>query len=265
MQLVDDNPDPLAVRALLEWYLLAGVDEAVGDEPVDRLRPSPDPVGKDISLPVKPVSPVEDPAPDFNVASTVRSVRAATTLDELKSILEGYRGCPLATAATRLVFGDGNPQARVVLIGEGPGQEEDRQGLPFVGPSGQLLDRMLASIGLDRRSVFISNVVYWRPPENRAPTSSEIAACLPFVERMIEIIEPRVLLALGGPAASTLLGVQEGVGRLRSRWFTYQTPNMPRPVEATVLYHPAYLLRSPAQKRLAWRDLLAIKKRITAT
>ena len=160
------------------------------------------------------------------------------------------------------MFGDGNPRARIVLIGEAPGAEEDRRGLPFVGPSGRLLDRMLASIGLDRTRVFISNTVFWRPPGNRNPNTTELATCMPFVERMLELIDPEFLVALGGPAASALLGQKESVGRLRGRDFTYQTAGLPRPVRARAMYHPAYLLRSPAQKRLAWRDLLALKKAI---
>jgi DNA polymerase len=164
-----------------------------------------------------------------------------------------------------LVFGDGNAEARVVLIGEAPGAEEDRQGRPFVGPSGQLLDRMLASIGLDRGAVFISNTVFWRPPGNRSPTSQEVTACAPFLARMIELIEPEILVALGGPAANALCGSPESVGRLRGRWFSFSTPGLAQPIPTTALYHPAYLLRSPAQKRLAWRDLLAIQKRLLAT
>ena len=161
-----------------------------------------------------------------------------------------------------LVFYDGNPEARIVLIGEAPGADEDRQGLPFVGVSGQLLDRMLASIGLDRTQVLIANTVFWRPPGNRSPTTSETAACLPFVERLIELVGPDIVVTLGGAAAKSLLAQTQGVTRLRGRWFEYETPRLSRPIAATVLFHPAYLLRSPAQKRLAWRDLLAIRKRL---
>lgn len=161
-----------------------------------------------------------------------------------------------------LVFGDGNPEAKVMLIGEAPGADEDRQGLPFVGASGQLLDKMLASIGLDRSQVFISNTVFWRPPGNRTPNSGEIAVCLPFVERMIELIDPQVLITIGGPATHSLLAQQGSVSRLRGRWFSFETPRMSHPIDATAIYHPAYLLRTPAQKRQAWGDLLGIKAKL---
>lgn len=189
---------------------------------------------------------------------------AADSLDALKAALAHYDGCALAKTATNLVFGDGSATARVVLIGEAPGAEEDRQGVPFVGVSGQLLDRMLASIGLDRTRVFISNTVFWRPPGNRAPTSQEVAACMPFVIRIIELIRPAMLVALGGPAANALLSRSESVSRLRGRWFTFESAGLDPPIPATALFHPAYLLRSPGQKRFAWRDLVAIKKRLSA-
>ncbi|HJN24130.1 MAG TPA: uracil-DNA glycosylase, partial [Rhodospirillales bacterium] len=173
-----------------------------------------------------------------------------------------YDGCALKKTATNLVFGDGNPKAKIVLIGEGPGAEEDRQGLPFVGPSGQLLDKMLTSIGLDREQVFISNTVFWRPPGNRTPTTAETALCMPFIERLMELIDPEILITLGGPAAKVMLAETAGVGRLRGKWYTYSTPKLPRPVQATALFHPAYLLRSPAHKREAWRDLLMIRDKL---
>jgi DNA polymerase len=159
-----------------------------------------------------------------------------------------------------LVFADGDPQARVMVIGEGPGAEEDRRGLPFVGVSGRLLDRMLAAIGLDRTSAYITNVLFWRPPGNRTPTGTEIAACLPFVERHIELVDPEYLLLAGGISAKTLLGRSEGILKLRGRWAHYQHAGMARPIPAMASLHPAYLLRQPAQKRLAWRDFLALRE-----
>lgn len=283
-----------AVEALLRWHLAAGVDETASDVPWDRFTPAqtPDPVPAATPTPrvESPSAPgAAAPSPRLAAATTAGAAglepvgapkraaqgpppgsdeayaraRAAGTLAELKAIIAGFDGCPLKETATNLVFGDGNPAGRIVLIGEAPGAEEDRQGLPFVGPSGRLLDRMLGSIGLDRTSsVFISNTVFWRPPGNRAPTTFEIAVCAPFVERIIELIDPVLLIALGGPAANALLGAQESVGRLRGRWFAFRTHHMERTVAATALFHPAYLLRSPSQKRLAWRDLLAIKKRL---
>lgn len=273
-------------EALLRWYLEAGVDEAIGEVPVNRFEKSESIADFSVSrtraerpLPSSQAprpqpsstAAVPRPTPDAAVStaggsaaveSAVALAQRASTLEEVRTALVGFDGCPLSKTATNLVFGDGAPQAGVVLIGEAPGAEEDRRGVPFVGPSGRLLDRMLASIYLDRSNVFITNTIFWRPPGNRSPTSSEVAACMPFVERIIELIDPHLLVALGGPAAGALLGHQESVGRLRGRWFTYQTARMPRPIAATALFHPAYLLRSPAQKRLAWRDLLAIKKRI---
>lgn len=287
-----------AVEALLRWHLAAGVDETASDVPWDRFAPTPLPsaprstaatAGAAFAAPttVNDAAPAVPPPPRATATVSAKGLepvgapkraaqgpppgsdeayaraRAAGSLDELKAIIAAFDGCPLKETATNLVFGDGNPAGRIVLIGEAPGAEEDRQGLPFVGPSGRLLDRMLGSIGLDRKtSVFISNTVFWRPPGNRAPTTFEIAVCAPFVERIIELIDPVLLIALGGPAANALLGAQESVGRLRGRWFAFRTRNMERTVPATALFHPAYLLRSPSQKRLAWRDLLAIKKRL---
>lgn len=262
--------------ALMRWYIDVGVDETVGEEPVCRYRgtaenepppaPNVSPAGQHSLAVSEALAVGEAPTPAVvSVASgaTAAEIAAAcTTLDDLVVALAHYEGCPLRTPDTRLVFGDGNPEADIVLIGEAPGAEEDRLGKPFVGQSGRLLDRMLASIGLDRSRVFISNTVFWRPPANRVPTKAETAACQPFVERLIEIISPRLLIAVGGPAAAVLLGQTDSIGRLRGRWFEWQTPRMARPAAATAIYHPAYLLRSPGQKRLAWRDLLAIKRKI---
>jgi len=267
----DRSQPDRAVEALLRWHLAAGIDESIADIPWDRFvaaapavraaTPAPAASAPPRAAPLgSPRRPAQAPPPGSDEAYA--RAREAGSLDELKAIISSFDGCPLKETATNLVFGDGNPKGRVVLIGEAPGAEEDRQGLPFVGPSGRLLDRMLGSIGLDRTKVFISNTVYWRPPGNRAPTSFEIAVCAPFVERIVELIAPELLIALGGPAANALLGAQESVGRLRGRWFAFRTRGTEQTVSATALFHPAYLLRSPSQKRLAWRDLLAIKKRL---
>ncbi len=162
-------------------------------------------------------------------------------------------------------FADGNPQAPIMFIGEAPGEDEDRQGLPFVGVSGQLLNQMLAAAGLDRTSVYISNILFWRPPGNRSPTDAEIAACLPFTERHIALVKPKLLVFLGGVAAKSLLRTKEGITRMRGRWVDYTLPpssNVTEPVPCMPMYHPAYLLRQPAAKRQAWNDILALKKRI---
>ena len=186
------------------------------------------------------------------------AAKSATTLDELRAILDKFDGCALKATATRLVFADGNPQARVMFVGEAPGRDEDIEGLPFVGRSGKLLDRMLAAIGLDRTSVYIANIVPWRPPGNRTPTPQESQICLPFILRQIELADPDVMVCLGGPSAQTLLGIKEGITKTRGRWFSFDTGK--REIRAMPTFHPAFLLRSPLQKRFAWRDFLAIKK-----
>lgn len=268
------------IAHVLRWHVEAGVDECIGAVPRNRYkeegtaRQGGQPPRSEAALATAPTSrPVPKPSPSLTARPTPPSAvgetaavlaSAAESLDALKASLARYDGCALAKTATNLVFGDGSATARVVLIGEAPGAEEDRQGVPFVGVSGQLLDRMLASIGLDRAQVFISNTVFWRPPGNRAPTSQEVAACMPFVIRIIELIRPAMLVALGGPAANALLSRSESVSRLRGRWLTFESAGLGLPIPATALFHPAYLLRSPGQKRLAWHDLLAIKKRLSA-
>jgi uracil-DNA glycosylase len=188
--------------------------------------------------------------------------RAARSLEELREALMAFDGCPLKDTATNLVFADGNPESRVMIVGEAPGADEDRDGRPFVGVSGQLLDRMLAQIGLDRSSVYITNIIFWRPPGNRQPTTGEVAACLPFVERHIELANPEILLLAGGASAKTLLARNEGIMRLRGRWFLYESIGMSRPIPALPTFHPAFLLRQPAQKREAWRDLLTLSEKL---
>jgi len=274
-----NSEPPLSAEGVLRFHLESGVDECIGEQAVDRYRqpqtepqrvPDPEDVAGTAAS-VRPSAPDVEAAPakapvagEGAVRSAVALAREATSLEEVRAALSTFDGCPLSKTATNLVFGDGNPEARLVFIGEAPGAEEDRRGLPFVGPSGRLLDRMLGSIGLDRSHVFISNTVFWRPPGNRSPTTGEIATCMPFLERMLELIDPQVLVAVGGPAATALLGMGEGVGKLRGRWFPYQTPRMSRPVQATAIFHPAYLLRTPGQKCLAWRDLLAIQEKLAA-
>jgi DNA polymerase len=187
----------------------------------------------------------------------------AATLEELRSILDRFEGCGLRATASRLVFARGNPQARVMFVGEAPGFEEDQTGLPFVGRSGQLLDRMLAAAGLDENTAYIANIVPWRPPGNRTPTPQESAICLPFILRQIELANPDVLVCMGNPSTQTLLNTKEGITRTRGRWFPFHTGT--REIRAMPTYHPAFLLRSPLQKRLAWRDFMAIRKALAAT
>src|SRR5205807_3545573 len=204
------------------------------------------------------VSLAPPPSPEAAELAARNAAGGAATLEELRAILERFEGCALRATATQLVFGDGNPQARVMFVGEAPGRDEDLAGVPFVGRSGKLLDRMLAAIGLDRTKVYIANVVPWRPPGNRTPTPQETASCLPFTRRQIELVDPDVLVCLGGPSAQTLLNLKDGILKSRGRWFSFHTGK--REIRAIATLHPAYLLRQPLQKRLAWRDFLAIKK-----
>ena len=253
-----------AVAAWADWYVQMGVLDTVGvkgDAPVPAIQPA-------VPAPPAPAPRIEPrlehraPMRDGERVQHARAVAAAChSLGELAVALERFDGCALKQTATRLCFADGSPDARLMLIGEAPGAEEDRQGRPFVGPSGQLLDRMLAAIGLDRRSVWITNIVFWRPPGNRAPTTAEVAVCQPYVERQIELLRPRRILFLGGSAARGLLEVTEGVTKLRGRPFGYQPANAD-PIPAAITFHPAYLLRQPLQKRLAWRDLLTLRRQL---
>jgi uracil-DNA glycosylase family 4 len=284
-----------AARELLAFYLEAGVDSLVGETPVDRFAepapPSPPPerartaseashVGGLLSESqrnphptaarspspfqgeAKRHTPAAPPSPDAAVMAAREAARSAASLEELRAMLDRFEGCALRTTATQLVFADGNPSARVMFVGEAPGRDEDIEGLPFVGRSGKLLDRMLAAIGLDRTSVYIANIVPWRPPGNRTPTPQESAACLPFTHRQIELVDPDVLVCLGGPSAQTLLSIKDGILKSRGRWFNFHTGT--RQIRAIATLHPAYLLRQPLQKRLAWRDFLAIKKALAA-
>ncbi|MDG2479596.1 MAG: uracil-DNA glycosylase [Alphaproteobacteria bacterium] len=254
--------------ALLRWYAEVGVDEAVTTDPVDRFAIQPQPVAPQAVAPPSavPVLPpvqkaVVAPAPIAHDSEVRVAAAAANTHDELITAIHAFDGCPLKRTATTTCIFDGNPQARIMVIGEAPGGEEDRQGKPFVGPAGQLLDKMLAAIGLDRSTVYITNTLYWRPPGNRTPTPEEIALCLPFLERQVALIAPAVLLYTGGTAAKAMLNRSEGITRLRGRWFSLER-NGREPIPAMAMFHPAYLLRRPELKRDAWRDLLAIRAKI---
>lgn len=252
------------VVAWADWYVRMGVLDGIGELGVDRLqRPEvalPQPTARPIAT-----APRRNRSRDGEPAIHARSIAAGCrTLAELEAALESFDGCPLKETATRLCFADGNPQAPLMLIGEAPGAEEDRQGKPFVGASGQLLDRMLATIGLDRRTVWITNIIFWRPPGNRTPTTAEVAVCQPFLERQIALIRPRQLLFLGGSAAHALLDVAEGVTKLRGRPYVYRPSDGQGPIPAMVTFHPAYLLRQPLQKRLVWRDLLTLRQQLEA-
>jgi DNA polymerase len=188
------------------------------------------------------------------------------TLDKLRQAVASFDGCALKRTATNTVFADGIAGAPLMVIGEAPGADEDRQGLPFVGRSGQLLDRMLAAIGRDRkRNAYITNMLFWRPPGNRKPTDEEIATCLPFVWRHVVLAEPRVILLSGGTAAESLLGRQDGITRLRGRWYPLAVPGLDHPVPTMATYHPSFLLRTPARKGEAWHDLLEVQAKLESS
>ncbi|MGC1095430.1 MAG: uracil-DNA glycosylase [Pseudolabrys sp.] len=261
------TPDKPA-RDLLDFYTEAGVDALMGEDPVDRFATAETPAPRVRMAPGVTSPPALEikaraataapPAPDEAAMTARGAAKSAKTLDELRAILGKFEGCALKATATQLVFADGNPTARLMLVGEAPGRDEDIEGLPFVGRSGKLLDRMLAAIGLDRTSVYIANIVPWRPPGNRTPTPQESQICLPFILRQIELADPDILVCLGGPSAQALLGIKDGITKTRGRWFTFDTGK--REIRALPTFHPAFLLRSPLQKRFAWRDFLAIKK-----
>jgi uracil-DNA glycosylase len=259
-------PDAQALAWLLRWYAEMGIDVALDDVPHDRFtesaaseragaQPSSEPAAK---------SPILSPRPALSadvLASTAgEAAVAAQTLEELRAQLLAFEGCALKATATQLVFADGNPNADIMIVGEAPGADEDRQGLPFVGRAGQLLDKMLGAISLDRRHVYIANVVPWRPPGNRTPTPLETSICLPFMRRQIELVRPKILVCLGAAATQTLLGVKEGIMRIRGRWYDYDMAGTNIP--AIAMLHPAYLLRQPSHKKFAWQDLRELAKMI---
>ncbi len=247
-------------RNLLAWQIEAGADEAIAAAPVDRF------VARASAGQAPAAAPASaEPAPRAGRGASAgarEAAQAATTVEELRAAFQAFDGCPLKETATNFVFADGAPSAPLMLVGEAPGAEEDRRGLPFVGPAGRLLDRMLAAIGMDRSQVYITNILPWRPPGNRNPTDAEIAVCLPFLERHIALACPRILVAVGGTSAKALLDTRDGIMRLRGRWLDHSVPGMAGPIPLRAVLHPAYLLRQPGQKREAWQDFLAIKKRL---
>jgi len=255
-----DNRETLDIEGLLRFYAEAGVDMPLSETPIDRFaepqRPAPTPAPT--SRPVQAAADLPDTA---QVALAREAAAQASTLEELREKLAAFDGCNLKFTAKNLCFADGDPSSDIMFIGEAPGRDEDMEGLPFVGKSGQLLNRMIESIGLKRESVYIANTIPWRPPGNRTPTPLETELCRPFIERQIELAAPKVLVALGGPAGKALTGATEGILRLRGNWKIHQTPSgLEIPVMPTL--HPAYLLRTPAQKRFAWRDFLAVKLKL---
>jgi uracil-DNA glycosylase family 4 len=278
-------------RELLAFYLEAGVDCALSEVPIDRLaedaaieergapvNAAPRPLLRSSGTSQPPANSLARqglsseaptlrgdaaPAPDVAVSSAREAARTAATLDELRGLLQAFDGCALKFTATQLVFADGNPQARIMFVGEAPGRDEDLEGRPFVGRSGKLLDLMIGAIGLNRSSVYIANVIPWRPPGNRTPTPQETQICLPFIQRQIELVNPDIVVTMGNPSTQTLLKTRDGIMKTRGKWINYDTGT--RTVRALPTFHPAYLLRSPSYKRLAWQDFRAIKKALADT
>jgi DNA polymerase len=264
--------------ALLRWYIEQGVDEAIGEEPIDRFAaPPPAPTAATVApstptarapTPLRaPPAPAPARAPvPLESPQLVEDARmlseGCSTLAELEAAIRGFEGCALKRTAKNTVFADGTAGAPVMIVGEAPGADEDRLGKPFVGVSGQLMDRMMASIGLTRDGGFyITNILFWRPPGNRTPTTAEQGMCLAFTRRHIELAKPKVLVLAGGVAVKAVLDTTEGITRLRGKWTSFTLgdgttiPTMPT-------FHPAYLLRTPASKRQSWQDLLAIDKKL---
>ena len=262
------NSEPsTSARELLAFYLEAGVDCALSDEPVDRLSEvsaEERPVNRPISRAPLPKTPAATPrteavpAPDVAIESARALAPKASSLEELRTLLQAFDGCALKSTATRLVFADGNPKARIMFVGEAPGRDEDLEGLPFVGRSGKLLNLMLAAVGLDRTSVYIANIIPWRPPGNRDPSPHETQMCLPFIKRQIELVDPDILVCLGKPSSQAVLELKDGIMKTRGRWYDYDTGK--RKIRAMATFHPAYLLRQPIYKRLTWQDIRAVKK-----
>lgn len=256
--------------SVLDWYRAAGVDLAVGEEPVDRFAQKPPVASAAAPSRIAPLPGAAAPAPVPLVPGPVGGdpaearalARSAQSLDQLRDMLEAYDGCGLKFRATQLVFADGNPEAKIMLIGEAPGAEEDRIGKPFVGRSGQLLDRMLAAIGLDRTKVYIANSVPWRPPGNRAPSPEEMELCLPFLHRQVELVAPKLVVTLGGSAMQTIFKTTAGIIKMRGKWQEVSIGN--HATDGMPTLHPAYLLRNPAAKQQAWRDLLSLKMKMDA-
>ena len=262
--------------AALNWLVEAGADEAVGDAPVDRFsaRAAVAPVvpqaaataPKAVPRPNPPLAQIKPtthvPLATDGFGSAVEIAAKCRTLAELRAAMESFEGSQLKKLATNTVFADGNPNGRIMFIGEAPGHEEDKAGLPFVGRAGKLLDKMMAAIGLDRTRAYIINVMPWRPPDNRNPDPGEVAMCIPFLRRHIELAQPRIMIMLGAVSARHVLGLNDGIMKLRGRWLEYRIGTDMIPVLPTL--HPAYLLRQPAHKKLAWRDLQAVADRLDA-
>lgn len=263
--------EDLGIKEILEWYLAAGVDETCGEVPFALAEPAkemPRIVPAAVSAAVRPAENSARPATTELAQATINACQSARelcqkaeTLEELKKMVEEFDGCALKLTANKTVFGYGSGTARLLLIGEAPGADEDRSGIPFVGRSGQLLEKMLKAIGFDRNECFITNVLPWRPPGNRTPTEGEIAVCLPFLKRQIDLVSPEAIMILGGSAANALLDNGEPISRMRGKWLEYKKSDGGK-VPVLASFHPAYLLRNSGQKAKAWVDMLRMKQKL---
>ena len=280
----------------LIWQNEAGIDECIGDVPMDRFAQKTigviehqikkfdqeirinnnDVVVQESNHLVNPsrlersigIQPLQEPpqsygsAPERAILSAIASAGAAKSIPDLRTAVDNFKECTLKNTAMNTVFWDGNPSAKIMFIGTVPGPDEDRKGIPFVGLSGKFLDKIIASINIDRSSCYMANVIFWRPPGDREPTANETAMCIPFVERLIELTLPDIIVLLGGPTAKALLGISKGITKIHGQWFEYSTPKIAVPISAVPLYHPTNLLSSPAYKQDAWRVLLEIKEKL---
>ena len=263
--------EDLGIKEIFEWYLTAGVDETCGEVPFALAEPAkemPRIVPSAVSAAVRPAENSARPATTELAQATINACQSARelcqkaeTLEELKKMVEEFDGCALKLTANKTVFGYGSGTARLLLIGEAPGADEDRSGIPFVGRSGQLLEKMLKAIGFDRNECFITNVLPWRPPGNRTPTEGEIAVCLPFLKRQIDLVSPEAIMILGGSAANALLDNGEPISRMRGKWLEYKKSDGGK-VPVLASFHPAYLLRNSGQKAKAWVDMLRMKQKL---
>ncbi len=253
---------------LLKWYTDIGMTVAIGDTTVDHTKVQPKVASaapREAPRKFSQPDPLPAPAKPKAAHDTTAIAAACTTVDDLRRAIQSFEGCDLKMTAANTVFCDGNPKAKVMIIGEAPGADEDRQGLPFVGLSGQLLDKALSSIGLTRdQNIYISNIIPWRPPGNRTPTPHEIALCEPFIKRHIELVAPDILILVGGVPTKSILNTSEGITKLRGKWHDYQTDGLSKPIKAMATYHPAYLLRSPGQKAAVWKDLMMVEDELIA-
>ena len=263
----------------LEWLVAMGATDAVGDAPVDRTTPveksaatavenrenaQPSPQGQMTTPSAAPSTIIEaksQKAPVVVDESAYEAAKGAKTVEELYDAVQAFEGCSLKRTANTTVFADGNPNAPVMIIGEAPGADEDRTGVPFEGESGQLLNRMLKAAGWSRgEDTYLTYVVPWRPLGNRTPNAQEIALCQPFLTRHIELAKPKVLILLGSVSAQSVLGVKDGISKVRGKWHDHQKGD--ETIQAMAMFHPSYLLRQPRQKALAWKDLLEIKAKL---